>query len=210
MRARNLAPVTRLVLINGAPGSGKSTLARMCADEHPLVLALEIDTVRAMLGCWLNEPAEAGLVARRMVLEMAGCSSPPAGTSWSRSSSAGSTSCFSSSTAAPSSAPDFIGVALLSNHQDAADRFERRSRHPATATHRDAAALLDRSSGPAQLEAMYDRLLEVVASRPGTRTVITVHGEVEQAYRDLCSPDSHSVMRAAATQSIPAPIHTGA
>ena len=44
-----------LVLINGAPASGKSTLARMYADEHPLTLALDIDVLRAMLGCrWTN------------------------------------------------------------------------------------------------------------------------------------------------------------
>jgi len=32
---------------------------------------------------------------------------------------------------------------------------------------------------------MYDRLLEVVASRPRTVTVTIVDGEVDRAYRDL-------------------------
>ncbi len=32
---------------------------------------------------------------------------------------------------------------------------------------------------------MNSRLLEVVASRPGTRTVMTVSGEPDRAYRDL-------------------------
>jgi hypothetical protein len=32
---------------------------------------------------------------------------------------------------------------------------------------------------------MYRRLLEVVASRPGTRTVVTMAGEVDRAYHDL-------------------------
>jgi predicted kinase len=50
--------MARLVLINGAPGSGKSTLARMYVDQHPLVLALDIDVVRAMLGRWLDDPSE--------------------------------------------------------------------------------------------------------------------------------------------------------
>ncbi len=63
--------MARLILINGAPGSGKSTLARMYVDDHPLALALDIDTVRAMLGRWLDEPTEAGLIARRIALEMA-------------------------------------------------------------------------------------------------------------------------------------------
>jgi predicted kinase len=60
----------RLVLINGAPSSGKSTLAKRYVEEHPLTLALDIDVVRAMLGRWLDHPIEAGLMARRMALEM--------------------------------------------------------------------------------------------------------------------------------------------
>ena len=45
--------------------------------------------------------------------------------------------------------------------------------------------LLDRSGGAGELAAMYDRLLEVVASRPRTLTVTITDGEVERAYRDL-------------------------
>jgi hypothetical protein len=63
--------MARLVLINDAPGSGKSTLARMYVDQHPLVLALDVDVVRAMLGRWLDDPVAAGLIARRMAFEMA-------------------------------------------------------------------------------------------------------------------------------------------
>lgn len=43
----------------------------------------------------------------------------------------------------------------------------------------------ERSGGVGELPAMYGRALEVVASRPGTRTVMTVAGEVDRAYRDL-------------------------
>lgn len=63
--------MARPVLINGAPGSGKSTLARMYVDDHQLALALDFEAVRAMLGHGLDEPTEAGLIARRMALEMA-------------------------------------------------------------------------------------------------------------------------------------------
>jgi predicted kinase len=58
------------VLINGVPGSGKSTLAQMYVDEHPRALALDIDTVRGMLGCWLDHSSEAGLIARRLAVAM--------------------------------------------------------------------------------------------------------------------------------------------
>ena len=59
-----------LILINGAPGSGKSTLARLLIDEQPLVLLLDIDSVRRHLGQWDSDPQAAGIVARRLVVAM--------------------------------------------------------------------------------------------------------------------------------------------
>lgn len=42
----------RFIHLNGPPGIGKSTLAQMYVDEHPLVLNLDIDRVRCLLGGW--------------------------------------------------------------------------------------------------------------------------------------------------------------
>ena len=64
MRSTYACTVSRLVLLNGAPGSGKSTLARLYAERHPLTLALDLDLLRSMLGSWLDEPTEAGLITR--------------------------------------------------------------------------------------------------------------------------------------------------
>lgn len=173
------------MLINGAPGSGKSILARMYVEEHPLALALDIDMVRAMLGRWLDYPVEAGLIARRLAREMARVQL---------------------SAGRDVLVPQFLGkldfvlelehlcrqvgagfveLVLLSSPQDAVDRFVRRSRHPETSVQRDAQALLEQSGGVGELPAMYERLLEVVANRPQTITLMTVDGQVEQAYRDL-------------------------
>jgi hypothetical protein len=45
--------------------------------------------------------------------------------------------------------------------------------------------MLRHEVGPAELSAMYDRLMEIVASRPSVRIVRTRDGRVEQAYRDV-------------------------
>jgi len=177
--------VARLILINGAPASGKSTLAQMYVDEHPLALALDIDVVRSMLGRWLDNPAEAGLIARGMALEMARVQLS-AGRDVLIPQFLGRLDfLLQLENLSHQVGADFIEVVLVNSPQDAADRFAQRSRHPETSVHRDAQALLDRSGGASELRAMHDRLLEVVASRPRTITVSTSDGEIDQAYRDL-------------------------
>lgn len=177
--------MARLILINGAPGSGKSTLAQMYVDEHSLALALDIDVVRAMLGCWLDHPVEAGLIARRLALEMARVQL---------------------SAGRDVLVPQFLGrldfvleleqlgaqvgarfveLAMLSSPQDAVDRFVRRSRRPTTSVQRDAQVLLEQSGGIDELPAMYEQLLEVIARRPRTITLMTIEGQVERTYREM-------------------------
>lgn len=177
--------MARLVLINGAPGSGKSTLARMYVNAHPLTLALDIDVVRAMLGGWLDHPTEAGLIARGMAVEMARVQLT-AGKDVLVPQFLGRVDfIIELEHLCQQVGAEFVELALLSGPQDVTHRFVQRSSRPETPTHRDAAALRERSGGVGELPAMYGRLLEVVASRPGTRTVMTVAGEMERAYRDL-------------------------
>lgn len=177
--------MARLVLINGAPGSGKSTLARRYADAHPLTLALDIDVVRAMLGRWLDHPTEAGLIARGMAVEMARLQLR-AGRDVLVPQFLGRVEfIIELEHLCQQVGAEFVELVLLSSAQDVTHRFVHRSRQPETPAHRDAAALQQRSGGVGELPAAYGRLLEVVASRPGTRAVVTVAGEVDRAYRDL-------------------------
>jgi predicted kinase len=59
-----------LLLINGAPGVGKSSLARRYADDHPLALIVDIDSIRTSLGQWARFE-ESRLVARDLALALA-------------------------------------------------------------------------------------------------------------------------------------------
>lgn len=79
---------------------------------------------------------------------------------------------------------EFVEVVLLSDPQDAA-ALRSTLGQPETAEHRDVGVLLDRSGGVDALPEMYDLLPKMVASRPGTRIVVTVDGRVKQAYDDL-------------------------
>lgn len=67
----SLSPMSRLILINGAPGSGKSTMAHLLAQDRPMTLALDIDALKHALGCWEEDPLASGLHARRLTLALA-------------------------------------------------------------------------------------------------------------------------------------------
>lgn len=73
----------------------------------------------------------------------------------------------------------------MSDPREAVARFVRRSGRPESAEHRAATALQERDGGVAALPEMYERLMGVIAGRPGTRRVVTVEGEVEQTYQRL-------------------------
>lgn len=60
-----------LILINGAPGSGKSTLARLLAEDRPLRLALDVDTIKHALGQWQGSMPASGLAARQLATSIA-------------------------------------------------------------------------------------------------------------------------------------------
>ncbi|MEP6852318.1 MAG: AAA family ATPase [bacterium] len=177
----------RLILINGAPGSGKSTLARRYADEHPLTLNLDVDVVRGLLGAWLDQPTDAGRLARRLALAMArthleqGCD-VVVPQFLGRLEFLDALDALAAEVGAA-----FVEVALLSDAADVTRRFAERSARRETNQHRDASALLNRSGGPATLLEFHDQLRAVVAARPRTRSVRSVDGRLEQTYRDLLS-----------------------
>jgi predicted kinase len=181
---RTVSGMAGLILINGAPGIGKSTLARRYAEDHPLTLVLDIDRVRGMLGRWLEMPTESGALARSIAIEMA-CVHLRDGYDvvvpqfLSRMEFV-----LSLQQLCERSHAEFVEVALLSSPEDAMRRFTRRTDASASAEHRDAAELLERSGGTGELRNMYNRLMEVIAARPATHTVIC-DGQVERAYLDL-------------------------
>lgn len=59
------------------------------------------------------------------------------------------------------------------------------SRVAAEPEHVEAYELLERSGGPDQLAAMYDRLVTLIATRPRAKVIHTRAGQVREAYQAL-------------------------
>jgi predicted kinase len=177
--------VPRLILINGLPGSGKSTLGRRYLEDHKLALALDIDAVRSMLGRSLAEPAVSGLAARDLARAMAQ-THLQAGHDVLVCQFLGRLEFVEVlDQLATAIGVPFIEVVLVATVDEAAERFLRRSEDDSRPEHFDAAVLLDRAGGPDALSEMQARLEFVAGSRPNTRRVDVVDGDLEGAYQGL-------------------------
>jgi predicted kinase len=177
--------VSRLILVNGLPGSGKSALGRRYLDDHQLALALDIDVIRSMLGRSLEEPTMSGLAARDLARAMAR-THLQAGHDVLVCQFLGRLEFVEvlDQLAAAIGVP-FVEVALITRVDEAAERFRRRAEDDSRPEHGDAAILLDRAGGPAALDEMHSRLEVVISSRPNTRRVEVVDGDLEETYQGL-------------------------
>jgi predicted kinase len=175
--------VGRLIVLNGPAGCGKSTLAQRFADDHPLVLNLDIDRLRGMLGCWRDELDLAGPMARAMALAVARVHLDSGRDVIIPQFLGRPEFLMRLEQLAREAGADFREVVLLDSKENALRRFTQRgtSEDPAAV----AAHELVLDPGLAELGAMYDRLMATIATRPLARIVWSVEGQVEQTYTDL-------------------------
>lgn len=175
----------RLLLINGLPGSGKSTLARRYVAERPLALCLDVDVVRGLLGAWLDTPTDAGLLARRVALAMAGVvlgegRDVVVPQFLARPEFVGQLRGLADQCGAA-----FVEVVLVDGPEEVRARLAARAAAPMDAVQRDAHVLLERDGGVDAVRALHAQLHADVATRPDARHVAPVAGDVEQTYRRL-------------------------
>jgi predicted kinase len=176
------AVVAKLILLNGPPASGKSTLAALYVDRHPLALNLDVDRLRSLIGGWRADPETAGLLARALAVAAAR-THLTAGHDVVIPQYLGRAAFIEQlERLAGELGAEFHEVVLLDEKASAIARFVERSRAGLDPAHVNAAQQLDRAGGLDELSAMYDRLLLVVASRPGVRIVATIDGQVEETY----------------------------
>jgi len=175
--------MARLILLNGPPGSGKSTLAARYAADHPLTLALDIDDLRRMLGGWLERPPEAGLLARRMAIELARLQLRE-GRDVVVPQFLGRPDFIDAlAELCATEGAEFVEIMLRSAAGDDEARFRRRVADPKTPAHHDATVLYERTNST--FPELCRAVLDVMGRRPATVTIWTVEGDVEGAYRNL-------------------------
>jgi predicted kinase len=171
----------RLILLNGLPGSGKSTLAARYATDHPLTLALDIDDLRRMLGGWLERPREAGLLARRMAVELARLQLGEGRDVVVPQFLGRPDFVDALAELCATEGAEFVEIVLRSAAGDDEARFLRRVAE--TPAQYDATVLHERTDWT--FPEMYGALLDVVGGRPATVTIWTSEGDVDGAYRNL-------------------------
>ncbi|HWU47945.1 MAG TPA: AAA family ATPase [Humibacter sp.] len=177
--------MARLILLNGAPGTGKSTLARRYADDNPLALVLDIDTVRRMLGASLVDPEASGLAARRLALAMAR-EHLAAGHDVIVPQFLGRIEfVLELESLAASVAVPFLELTLIADPDAVIRRFAERSAEPTSDEQRDAWTLQERWGGLDALRGACARVETVAAARPAMCTIEVVDGAVDDAYAAL-------------------------
>lgn len=162
--------MARLILLNGPPACGKSTLARRYADDHPPTLDLDVDQVRGLIGGWREDLHNAGLLARAIALSAARTHLTAGHDVVVPQLVARLPFIEQLADLASEVGATFHEVVLLDSKENMLRRFaERAGPGP--------------SPGEAELVAMHDRLVSLVATRPAATVVPVVDGAVDRTYR---------------------------
>ena len=174
-----------MIVLNGPPGCGKSTLARMYTDEHPLALNLGIDRVRSLIGRWRDDPHAAGLLARAIALAAARAHLA-AGHDVVIPQFLGRLAFLEQAEqVAEQAGASFHEIVLLDTKENAVRRYTQRTGAEDGPARVEDQEMIRQRVGPAELSAMYDRLMSVIAARPAARVVPTSSGQIDGAYRDF-------------------------
>ena len=157
----------------------------MYVDDHPLVLNLDIDRERFMIGGWRDRLSEGGRLARQLALEMAKAHLR-AGHDVIVPQFVGRVSEVERfEAAATDSRADFREIVLMDNKEGALDRFSRRGEGQSLPSSGHVLELAKRYGGSDAGAEMYDRLIDVLQHRPTATVIRSDAGEIQATYEEL-------------------------
>jgi predicted kinase len=177
----------RMILLNGPPSCGTSTLARRYVQEHPLSLNLDVDRIRDLIGGWQDETHAAGLLARAVALAAARIHLEAGHDVVIPQFLARAEFVQQIEQLAGDVDAEFHEIVLLDSKDEVLRRFAERTRIAADPAHVHAHQMLQRHGCAEALSAMYERLLDLIATRPAARVIHSTDGAVEQTYQRMLS-----------------------
>ena len=176
-----------LLHLNGPPGIGKSTIAQRFVDEHPGVLNLDVDRLRALVGGWEQRFAETGEIVRPLALAMTRTHLGHGRDVVLPQYLGRLDEIAKFQGAATESGAAFVEVVLMDDKRSAVRRFADRGTGDADPWHDQVKGIVAALGGEPALASMHDRLVEVVAARPQAIVVQSVAGAVDDTYAQVCA-----------------------
>ena len=169
-----------LIHLNGPPGIGKSTLAALWAERHPATLDLDIDQLHPLIGGWRDPAQDTHALARPLGKALATAHLGAGQDVVMPQNITRLSEVEAFEAIARAQGARFREVVLLDDRDAALARFEARTDDSAWNRHnREVVAAL---GGADFLGSMYDRLLDVLAARPGAVVLRRPPGAGEATY----------------------------
>lgn len=172
-----------LIHLNGPPGIGKSTLAALYVDRHAGALNLDIDSLLRLVGGWRDPDTDAHLLLRPVARAMAATHLAAGHDVVLPQYLARIEEIEAFEAVAADAGARFVEIVLLAGKDEAIARFERREDDSEWAVHHR--RHVADQGGAVFLDAMYERLADVVALRTSAKVVHSEPGAVEQTYAEL-------------------------
>lgn len=175
----------KLIVLNGPLGIGKSTLARLYADDHPLTLNLDIDTVWAMLGRWREKKDTALPLSKQIAIEMARVTLTAGHDVVIPQIIQDLELMLLLEQLAATCAADYYEILLYADKEESIRRFVERGKSQGYPDGFRTGGTIDTGGHEKLLAQMYDNMMNVADQRPNTIRIKPTHGDPSATYAAL-------------------------